>query len=393
MATPTPTPKQRLLDALGGAPLDRVPVVCLGGPMSAAVSEVLAQAGLDFSSIHADGTAMGRAAVAVARASGFENVGLPLCATVEAEALGSEVAPADDRTEPRIARERYASIHEVGTLELEAALDRGRIPALLEAVAVASEEAPELPLIVNLLGPVTLAGSLVEPTALLTAMRTAPEQVHALLDQLDRFIATLAGRAAVLGADLVAIHEDVGDPKSIGPRQFAAFTGRHLKAVVSALRAPVSRVAAGHEPPCVCPGCRLPTALEELRRGVPVIVHCCELTENVWPLLPEIGATAWSVGAATSVSALRAALPSLVVLGNVSTFTLDRGSAEQVLQHARRAVDAGVQALCPACGLAMSTPLASIRVLWAQAPEQLVISVKTDSAQNMPVTNMSDGND
>jgi [methyl-Co(III) methanol-specific corrinoid protein]:coenzyme M methyltransferase len=363
MAAPTPTPKQRLLTALSGAPLDRVPVVCLGGPMSAAVSEVLAQAGLDFSAVHADGTTLGRAAIAVARASGFENVGLPLCATVEAEALGSEVAAADARTEPRIARERYRSIDELGALDIDAALDRGRIPALLEAVAVASEEAPELPLIVNLLGPVTLAGSLVEPTGLLAAMRTAPEKVHALLDQLDRFVATLAGRAAVLGADAIAIHEDVGDPKSIGPRQFAAFTVRHLKVVVSALRAPASAAAAGHAPACICPGCRLPTAMEELRRGVSVIVHCCELTEKVWPLLPEIGATAWSVGAATSVSALRAALPSLVVLGNVSTFTLDRGSAEQVLQHARRAVEAGVQVLCPACGLAMSTPLASLRAI------------------------------
>jgi [methyl-Co(III) methanol-specific corrinoid protein]:coenzyme M methyltransferase len=362
----TPTAKQRLLYALSGAPLDRVPVVCLGGPMSAAVSSVLAEAGLAFSAVHGDGTAMGRAAIAVARASGFENVGLPLCATVEAEALGSEVAPADDRTEPRVLRERYRSVAEIGALDVDAALDRGRVPALLEAVAVASEEAPDLPLIVNLLGPVTLAGSLVEPTALLSAMRTAPDRVHALLDQLDAFIATLAGRLAVLGADVVVLHEDVGDPKSVGPRAFEAFTVRHLTAVVSTLRAPVAPVVtAGHQPFCVCPACRVPTAMESMRRNVPVIVHCCELTEKAWPLLPGVGATAWSVGAATPVAALLEALPDLVVLGNVSTFTLDRGTEDQVRHHARRAVEAGAQVLCPACGLAMSTPLASIRALTA----------------------------
>lgn len=363
-----PTPRQRLLYALSGALLDRPPAICLGGPMSAAVAPVLAEAGIDFAAVHADGARLAGAALAIARLTGFENVGLPLCATVEAEALGDPIDPAGARTEPRVARERWRTVDEAALPALDDALEAGRIPALLQAVAIASEVAEDLPVVANLLGPMTLAASLVEPTGLLRSMATAPARVHALLDGLDAFLATLAGRLAVAGADVVALHEDMGDPCSVGPRRFAEFTVRHLAAVVDRLRAAPAPVAqAGHEPFCACPARRVPGALDQLTRGVPLVVHCCELSEPAWPLLPGVGATAWSVGASTPVRRLREALPDLPILGNVSTFVLDRGAPEQVAAQAAGALSAGVDALAPACGLAMSTPLASIRALVAAA--------------------------
>jgi [methyl-Co(III) methanol-specific corrinoid protein]:coenzyme M methyltransferase len=100
-----------------------------------------------------------------------------------------------------------------------------------------------------------------------------------------------------------------------------------------------------------------------MRRDVPVIVHCCELSPRAWPLLPAIGASAWSVGHATSVQGLLAAHPDLLVLGNVSTTLLHRGSPDDVARHAARARLAGVAAVAPACGLAMGTPIASVRAL------------------------------
>jgi [methyl-Co(III) methanol-specific corrinoid protein]:coenzyme M methyltransferase len=372
------TPKQRLLYALAGATIDRAPVVCLGGPMSAAVSEVLAAEHLDFGSLHTDPEKLAQAALAVARRTGFECVGLPLCATVEAEALGSPIEPASATTEPRVVKERYGTLAEVGDIDIEAALTGGQVPALLEAVAIASDEAGGLPVVVNVLGPFTLAGSVIEPTALLRGVLESSEHLHALLDQLASFLVKLVGRLAVLGADVVTIHEDMGDPKSIGLKRFDAVTVPHLERLVTELKGSRTPVAtAGHVPFCVCPACRVTTALEAKRRSIPVILHCCELTEASWSRLPRIGANAVSVGNATNVESLLAKEPDLVVIGNVSTHLLDRGSAEQVRKQAARAVASGVRVLAPECGLAMSTPLANIKAV--------VQAVHADSAADATV--------
>jgi [methyl-Co(III) methanol-specific corrinoid protein]:coenzyme M methyltransferase len=247
---------------------------------------------------------------------------------------------------------------------VDTALDVARVPVLLEAVAIASDEAGELPVVVNVLGPVTLAASLVEPTALLRAMLEAPDQVHSLLAQLEVFLTTLVGRLSAAGANVVAIHEDMGDPRSVGAKLFAAFTVEHLSRVVALLRgSPVPVATTGHAPLCVCPACRITTTLESMRRSMPVVLHCCELTPGSWAQLPRIGASAVSVGHTTNIGALLEQQSTVVAIGNVSTHLLDRGTPEQVRQHARRAIRAGASVLAPECGPAMSTPLANVRAL------------------------------
>ena len=375
--------KQRLLYALKGAEFDRPPVICLGGPMSAAVSELLELENLDFASLHSNAGELARAAIAIARHTGFECVGLPLCATVEAEALASTITPGGRRTEPRVAKERYLSIDEVTTIDIDAALEKARVPVLIEAVAIASEDAPEMPVIANVLGPVTLAASLVEPTALLRAMIDKPVQVHALLEQLRQFLSLLIGRLAVAGADVVAIHEDVGDPKSVGPRLFGTFAVHHLQWLVGELRGASTPVAtAGHAPLCVCPACRVTTALEGMRRRLPVIVHCCELSPPAWPLLARVGATAWSVGHATSIGQLLEAHPELLVIGNISTNLIDNGPLSRIESGVARAKEAGAIAIAPACGLAMGTPLLNIQGFTEAARKSPAVAANPVSPSN-----------
>jgi [methyl-Co(III) methanol-specific corrinoid protein]:coenzyme M methyltransferase len=330
--------------------------------MSAAVSEVMTAVGRDFRLVHHDAEIMAGTAIAIARESGFENIGLPLCATVEADAFGSSIAPATAVFEPRVSRERYSDIDEALELDIEVALNSPRIATLLEAVAIASEESEGLPVIANVLGPVTLAGSLLEPTVLLRAMHDAPEKCDQLLSKLDQFLCTLSGRLVLMGADVIAIHEDVGTPRAIGPRLFERFTTAHLSVLISGLRGGNAPVAvAGHLPFCVCPACRMTTAMAGMCREIPVVVHCCELSRATWHLLAGVGANAWSVGHGTVIRQLRAAQPELVLIGNACTKVLDQGSVADAGRLALHCVSSGVNILSPACGLAMSTPLANIR--------------------------------
>ncbi len=49
-------------------------------------------------------------ALAAARITGFESVGVPLCVTVEAEAFGAAIDLGDANTEARIVQEPYSSV-------------------------------------------------------------------------------------------------------------------------------------------------------------------------------------------------------------------------------------------------------------------------------------------
>ncbi|MDR1061474.1 MAG: hypothetical protein LBL83_09780 [Clostridiales bacterium] len=104
------SPKERLARKLRGEGAERAPVICPGGMMNAAVVEVMERTGHTLPEGHSDAGIMAALARGVSRLTGFENYGVPFCMTVEAEALGSEIDLGSLNCEPKIARERYASV-------------------------------------------------------------------------------------------------------------------------------------------------------------------------------------------------------------------------------------------------------------------------------------------
>jgi uroporphyrinogen-III decarboxylase len=99
--------RTRLLRALARLPVDRPPVICTGGSMSGVPAEVVARSGYGLPAAHLDAAAMAGLALAAARLTGFESVGVPLCTTVEAEVFDAAIDLGDAATEARIVREPY----------------------------------------------------------------------------------------------------------------------------------------------------------------------------------------------------------------------------------------------------------------------------------------------
>ena len=96
--------RTRLLRVLARRPVDRPPVICTGGSMTATPEEVVAASGFSLPAAHRDARAMAGLALAAARITGFESVGVPLCVTVEVEAFGAAIDLGDARTEARVLR-------------------------------------------------------------------------------------------------------------------------------------------------------------------------------------------------------------------------------------------------------------------------------------------------
>ena len=85
------TERNRLYAVLNREAVDRPPVICPGGMMNAAIVEIMQQTGHILPAAHLDPELMAALAGDVHQATGFENIGVPFCMTVEAEALGSDI--------------------------------------------------------------------------------------------------------------------------------------------------------------------------------------------------------------------------------------------------------------------------------------------------------------
>ena len=93
--------------------VDRPPVICTGGMMNAAIVELMQKTGLTLPEAHFSGAKMAALAEAVSEHTGFENIGVPFCMTVEAELFGSRIDHGTLACEPKIQSEAFTSLTKV----------------------------------------------------------------------------------------------------------------------------------------------------------------------------------------------------------------------------------------------------------------------------------------
>lgn len=329
------SPKERLLRVLKRQPVDRAPVACPGGMMNAAVIDVMEQTGNTLPEAYADPTKLAALARDVARLTGFENLALPFCMTLEAELLGSRVDPGTIAVEARIAEEAFPSVRDAVLPRLARLPEGSRAARAVEAIALTAARNPEEPVVGSLTGPVSTAASVVDPIMFLKELRKERADSHRVLDGVVEAVGRLAEEMVSAGADVIAISDPTATGEILGPRAFEEFALRYLNELTDRIH----------------------------RLGVPVIVHICGDIRPVEHLVARLHARAISTDAAVSLPRLKASYPDLVTMGNVSTQTLQFGEPERIASRARQLVDEGVDIIAPACGLSTSTPLVNIRAL------------------------------
>jgi [methyl-Co(III) methanol-specific corrinoid protein]:coenzyme M methyltransferase len=329
--------RARLLQALARLPVDRPPVICSGGSMSGVPAEVVIRSGYRLPDAHSDAAAMAGLALAAARLTGFESVGVPLCTTVEAEAFGAIVDLGDEATEARVVREPYERCADVPRVPVDERLQRGRIGISVAAVRRLTETAEDLPIIGNLIGPVSVAAAAVRPDAFFRELRKSPDDVRSLVEHVTDFEIGFARELVAAGADVIVIHEDTVTPALAGPAVFERSVLPHLQRLIDAVA----------------------------QTGARVLVHMCGHLDRVDAQLRTLRCDGFIPDAAVSLQYFAQAFPQLAVVGNVSTFLLHQGEPGQIANVGARLVRGGVDVVSPACGLASATSLANIAALTA----------------------------
>ena len=176
------TEKERLLKVLRGENVDRTPVICPGGMMTMACREVMIQTGCRWPAAHRDAQKMAELSIAMRMQTGLENLGIPFCMTAEAEAFGGEVEDGDEITSPHMVQYPLKSVKQWRDLkELNPHTD-GRLPTILKCTAILSQRFSDIPIIGNLVGPLSLATSLIDATLLFKALRQESEDVPVYSD-------------------------------------------------------------------------------------------------------------------------------------------------------------------------------------------------------------------
>lgn len=320
--------KDRLLKALRGEKVDRPPVICPGGMMSPAITEVLQNvSGNHFT----DAAAMKQTALQINEQIGFENYGVPYCMTVEAEELGAGVDYGSKTREARISN--YAPLPvEEWIKASDQRIEEKRSAIVLDAIKGLKNT--DVPVIGNISGHISVATSLFEPVDVYKLFYKKPSLLDTMLGRIGDHLVEFSKSMVQAGADVIAISDPSATGEIVGTKNFVRFCLPLYKNLIHAIH----------------------------KEGVPVVLHICGSAKNIIEEMEQTGADALSFDSVVSITGAKSKV-STPIMGNVSTLLLSIGTEEKIKTATRFALSANVDIVAPACGLGMETSVKNLRAM------------------------------
>lgn len=328
------TEKERLDRALHHQDVDRPPCICPGGMMNMITTDLMDICGVTWPEAHTDAEMMAKLALASYEQGCFENVGVPFCMTVEAEAMGAEVTMGTRNFEPHVTAYAADSVKDWKRLS-RADMNQGRAKVVLDAIRILKEKNLDVPIIGNLVGPISTASSVVDPVPFYKELRKCRAEAHEFMTFVTEQLIEFANAMIEAGADVIAISDPSGTGEILGPKFFEEYAVKYLNMLLD--------------------------GIESKHAGT--IVHICGQMRSVYKQIDMVHADALSFDAVVPMKEARANLGDRVLMGNVSTFALEFGDEERVEKLTKFCVRGGSNIISPACGLGTRSPIANIQAI------------------------------
>ena len=325
--------KERVLNAILNREVDRIPVV---SATSVAAEDFMRASNAWWPDAHRDPQKMAKLGSAAHKIAGLESVNVPFCLTVEIEALGCQVS-----LHKRGEKLKWPSVisnpaKEPTNLKISEDLaERGRIPAVLEAIRLLKEEIGEEASVVSYVaGPLTMAGYLVGHDELLMMSLTDPKKAKAFLEMASRVAAHYGALLKEAGADVITVQEPSACCDVISPSMFDDHVKPSLRRLVAQLQPPR-------------------------------ILHICGTVRPILRSMAECGAEALSVDERVDVAEAKKALgPKPTIVGNIAPISvLFKGTPKEVERTVIEAIEAGVDMVAPGCDLWPYTPAENVKTM------------------------------
>ena len=294
--------KERIRKAMHQEPTDRPPCICPGGMMNMITTDLMDEANVSWPEAHLNARMMADLAEANYEKGCFENVGVPFCMTIEAEAMGAQVTMGSKIYEPHVTGYAINSVTEWETIT-PMSMEEGRAKVVLDAIRILKSRNLDVPIIGNITGPVSTASSVMEPVIFYKELRKKKEEAHRYMQFVTDEIIKFARAQIDAGADIIQ-KETMGK-----------------------------------------------------------IMHICGQMKNVYPQAELIHSDVLSFDSCVSMREAREHLKKHALMGNVSTWTLEFGQPEKVEQLAIKCWRDGSNIISPACGLGTKSPLTNIQAI------------------------------
>lgn len=335
------TEKERLILSLDAQDVDRPPCICPGGMMNMVTTDLIELSDMPWPEAHTDPIMMAKVALASYEQGCFENVGVPFDMVVEAEALGASTTLGSIDYEPHVTEYAIASVNEWGSLA-PIDLENSRAAATIGAIRYLKGLDLDVPIIGNITGPVSTASSTAEPVQFYKDMRKNNAKVHEFMEFVTQECIRFALAQIEAGADVICISDPSGTGEILGKRFFDEFTVTYLNKLLAAIK---------------------PT-------GVKTIVHICGQMHSVFEQVAKVESDALSFDAVVPLRKSSQALPGRVLMGNISTFAIERSDASKIATLTRNCVKNGSKIISPACGLGMHSPLSNVQTILKTLKEE-----------------------
>ncbi len=324
-------PRDRVLNALTGKSVDRIPVTAV---TQTGTVEFMEATGARWPEAHSNPELMVKLALAAYELAGLETARIPFGLTVLADALGAEVNMGTIDRQPSVREHPYSS----GMSEFkipENLLELKRIPVVLEAVHLLKEKVGgSLPVIVGFEGPATLAGHLMGIERMAIWTRKKPVEVKRALEAATEVNVRYAEALVKAGADVLVPCDPSASSDLFNPKDFEAMIKPFL-----------ARLA------------------EEIRAVK--VLHICGKVTPIVRAMAETGYDSLSIEEKVNMKeAKRLAGDLATIVGNISPAkTLLLGTPQEVKKESVQAINDGADALAPGCGLAPRTPIANLKAM------------------------------
>jgi MtaA/CmuA family methyltransferase len=240
---------------------------------------------------------------------------------------------------------KVTSMVDVDGLPLPDARREGRLPLILEAVAVkrlSEYSGGDLPVLGLIEGPFTTTSRIVEPELVMRMVYKNPGALEALLDKVTGFLLEHGLALIANGANAIFLPEPTASASMISPSMFRQFVLPRLKILTERLM-------------------------------VPCILHICGDTSPTLDTMGECGAKILSLDQCIDLSNARGVAPHAVLGGNVDPINaLLMGSREQVASdtlNCLRSAGTSRFILMSGCSVPPNTPLESMEIMTKTAKE------------------------
>ncbi|UCF92232.1 MAG: MtaA/CmuA family methyltransferase [Desulfobacterales bacterium] len=319
--------KERVMAVINHQKPDRMP--CFGANSTVTYDQMEKVAAF-WPEGHDKGEVMAKQAMAAYSVLGFDAVRVPFCQTFEAVALGCTRKPGRVRELEGVPGIEHPPPYKLDDTPVfpEDFLSRGFIPELLKAVSIVKKElGDEVAIVAGIIGPFTIAGSLLDSVPLLKATFKSPEKIRPFLDVGEKAGTALAKALIDAGADIISCEDMTASPELIAPKTYRDFELEYQKKQFDAI-------------------------------SVPKILHICGNVDAIVEWMGQTGAEVLSLEPKASATLARGKCgPDVVLMGGVDTATtLFMKDAATVKQGCEESIADGIQILAPGCAVAPGTP-------------------------------------